>query len=114
MAEGIQTLDLETQMGEVGGHGDGAAARKAANLEQFVAVRRFKKNEFGTARGFLPADLDQTEDVGIKLDRAFEIFDAVASVIELCHCHGRNHSPAAGKYNIGKSPIEGDEGASLR
>src|SRR5262245_51325965 len=58
------------------------------NLDQLLTLRSFQEGQLRTARRFVPTDFLEPEHFAIKLHRAFEIVDAVASVQELC---GQTH-----------------------
>jgi hypothetical protein len=70
-------------MSEVRTERDFTTGGEGADFDEFVAVGRLEKDEFGTTRRFVPPDFLQTEDLGVEIDRASEVIDAIASVKKL-------------------------------
>lgn len=75
-----ETIDLESEMREIGLDLNRAAGWEMANLNFLLAFGSFEENELGAARRFVAARFGQAENIFIKGDRFFEVAHAIACV----------------------------------
>jgi len=80
LCELIETLDFKRQMRQVGLHLHRAAAGEIGDFNLLLALWRFQKNQFRSARRFVPAQLFQAKHVFVKPDRSFQIVDPIPRV----------------------------------
>ena len=80
--EGVEIVHLEGEMREVRADDDRAARVELAKLDEFLAARRFQKNEPGAAGRSAAAHLFEAEHVAVEGHGPVEVGDAVAGVKE--------------------------------
>src|SRR3977135_1875648 len=71
--EFFQIVHFKREMGQVRPHHYWAAFVVLANLDLFLALRGFEKDELRSTAGGVPPCFLQTEDVSIKGNRPFQI-----------------------------------------
>jgi hypothetical protein len=81
-SEFFEAVDFERQVRQIGLNLDGAAGRKVTKFDQLFTAQGLEESQFRTARRFVPANFLQTQNFFVKLDRAFEVIDAVTRVEE--------------------------------
>ena len=80
--EGLDVIDLESEVGEIGADLDGAALVKLANLDQLLAAGSLEENQLGTASAGQAADLLKAEHVFVEVDGFLKIGHAITRVEE--------------------------------
>lgn len=81
--EGLNVIDLECQVGQVGADLDRAARVKFTDLDEFLAPGRFEEDELGASPARAAADLLQAEDIAVEGNGLFQVGNAVPRVEEL-------------------------------
>lgn len=78
--EGLETVDLKGEVGEVGLDLDWAAVGEIAELDGFLAFGGFEEDQFGAAGRFVATDFLEPENIAIEPDGSFQIVHSVAGV----------------------------------
>jgi hypothetical protein len=89
-AEFFEVVHLEGEVGEVGLDFDGAGAGVAGDFEEVVGVGGAEEGDFGAAGGFVAVEELEAEDVGVEVEGAVEVVNAVAGVEEFGDFHGKS------------------------
>ena len=87
-AEFGEVFDFEGEVGEVGLDVDGAGAGEVGDFEEFFGAGGAEEGELGAAGGGVAFDEFEAEDVGVEVEGAFEVVNAVAGVEEFGDFHG--------------------------
>ena len=83
VGEGPEVLDFESEMGEVRSDDNGAGGFEFADFDELLALGSLEEDELGAARGGVARDFLEAEDLGVEVDGAVEVLDAVTGVKEL-------------------------------
>ncbi|SLM43996.1 hypothetical protein NSND_61429 [Nitrospira sp. ND1] len=86
----VQVLDLKGEVHQVFLHGHRSAGGKAAQFDEFLAVRYFEEREVRPTRRDLALQYLQAQYVLIEADRLIHVADPHAGVEEFCDFHTRS------------------------
>src|SRR5262249_1965647 len=86
--EMIQAFHFQGGMREVGLDLNRSCAGKTAKLNLFLTFRRFKKDQFRSTGRLMAAQLFESENILVEINRLFQVVDAISCVQKsLCLVH---------------------------
>src|SRR5205814_2180595 len=93
----LDVVHFESEVSQIGAHHDRTAFIKLADLDFFLAFRRFQENQLRAAAGSLAADFLEPENVAVKGNRLLQVGDAITRVQELLD-DGVSYCPRSGEF----------------